>query len=158
MKKILSIILSLGFLFSPSLSEAKKKPKNYGSEDVYVEPYTRKDGVYVEGHYRSWPNKTRADNWSTYGNTNPYTGMDGWIRLENGEYSFPSSTGEGSLLNDLPKKVEEEKKEIPWYRRQHAEKTFSYNPPSSIINGETIFATSLLASTIIAIIVLNNMD
>ncbi|CAN1554666.1 hypothetical protein MCERH10_02338 [Caulobacteraceae bacterium] len=44
---------------------------------VYVKPYTRKDGTTVQGHYRSSPNSTTADNYSTRGNVNPYTGKPG---------------------------------------------------------------------------------
>lgn len=47
--------------------------------DTYVNPYTRKDGTYVEGHYRSSPNNTKMDNYSTQGNTNPYTGQRGTV-------------------------------------------------------------------------------
>lgn len=45
--------------------------------DVYVHGYTRKDGVYVNPHYRSSPNSSQYDNWSTKGNYNPYTGARG---------------------------------------------------------------------------------
>lgn len=47
------------------------------SADQYVSPYVRQDGTYVQGHYRSEPNSTRYDNYSTQGNTNPYTGQRG---------------------------------------------------------------------------------
>lgn len=43
--------------------------------DVYVRGYTRSDGTYVAPHYRSSPNSTRNDNWSTRGNINPHTGI-----------------------------------------------------------------------------------
>jgi len=33
-----------------------------------------------QGHYRSSPNSTQRDNYSTYGNTNPYTGQRGTKR------------------------------------------------------------------------------
>lgn len=42
-----------------------------------VRGYTRKDGTYVAPHYRSSPNSTKSDNYSTKGNTNPYTGKQG---------------------------------------------------------------------------------
>jgi hypothetical protein len=48
---------------------------NYDSN--YVAPHVRNNGSYVEGHYRSNPNETKLDNWSTKGNTNPYTGQSG---------------------------------------------------------------------------------
>jgi hypothetical protein len=44
---------------------------------VYVDGYTRRDGTYVQGHYRSSPNHTVQDNYSHRGNTNPYTGQTG---------------------------------------------------------------------------------
>ncbi len=45
--------------------------------DVYVNGYTKSNGTYVAPHYRTSPNSTRNDNYSTYGNTNPYTGEAG---------------------------------------------------------------------------------
>lgn len=44
---------------------------------VHVNGYTRKDGTYVAPHMRSSPNGTTADNYSTKGNVNPYTGEPG---------------------------------------------------------------------------------
>ena len=44
---------------------------------TYVGGYTKKNGTYVAPHYRSSPNKTQRDNYSTYGNYNPYTGKKG---------------------------------------------------------------------------------
>lgn len=42
--------------------------------DTYVNGYTRKDGTYVQPHYRSSPDGNPYNNWSTKGNVNPYTG------------------------------------------------------------------------------------
>ena len=47
------------------------------AQDVYVRGYYRSDGTYVQPHYRSSPNNTTLDNWSTKGNVNPYTGKLG---------------------------------------------------------------------------------
>ena len=44
---------------------------------VYVGGYFKSNGTYVESHWRTEPNSTRNDNWSTVGNTNPYTGCIG---------------------------------------------------------------------------------
>lgn len=33
--------------------------------------------TYVQSHYRTSPNNTVSDNWSTVGNVNPYTGQAG---------------------------------------------------------------------------------
>ncbi len=50
------------------------------SAQTYVQGHTRSDGTYVQGHYRSDANNTQSDNWSTRGNTNPYTGQRGTRR------------------------------------------------------------------------------
>ena len=47
------------------------------AKDVYVNGYTRSDGTQVRGHYRSAPDNSYDNNWSTEGNTNPYTGERG---------------------------------------------------------------------------------
>jgi hypothetical protein len=44
---------------------------------VKVRGYTRKDGTYVRPHVRSNPDGNFANNWSTKGNINPYTGKTG---------------------------------------------------------------------------------
>jgi hypothetical protein len=45
----------------------------------YVSGYTKKDGTYVQGHYKTERNNTKFDNYSTKGNTNPYTGKKGTV-------------------------------------------------------------------------------
>ena len=55
---------------------------------TYVNPHTRKDGAYVEGHFRSAPNSTRSDNYSTQGNHNPYTGDAGTQRPTYGSSAY----------------------------------------------------------------------
>lgn len=60
-------IIVLAFLFLAAAAHA----------DVYVQGYTRSNGTYVQPHYRSSPNSTTSDNWSTKGNVNPYTGQYG---------------------------------------------------------------------------------
>jgi hypothetical protein len=57
---------------------------------VYVSPYVKKDGTYVQGHYRSSPNSSTLDNYSTRGNVNPYTGAVG-TRSPYGSSSYGSS-------------------------------------------------------------------
>ena len=66
------------------------------SAQVYVKPYTRSDGTTVQGHYRSAPNNTPLDNYSTRGNVNPYTGKPGTVdpysqRSRGPGYSSPYS-------------------------------------------------------------------
>lgn len=45
--------------------------------DEYVHGYTRSNGTYVEPYYKSSPNNSTFDNFSTKGNINPYTGQEG---------------------------------------------------------------------------------
>lgn len=61
--------LVLAFLLCPALALA----------DTYVNGYFRSDGTYVPGHYRSSPNSTKQDNYSSKGNYNPYTGEKGTV-------------------------------------------------------------------------------
>lgn len=42
-----------------------------------VRGYTTKGGSYVAPHHRTAPNATKADNYSTKSNVNPYTGKKG---------------------------------------------------------------------------------
>lgn len=70
MKKLFLILLcSVFFLTTASFTFAK---------DTYVNGYRRKDGTYVRPHYRSTPDNSFSNNWSTKGNTNPYTGKPGY--------------------------------------------------------------------------------
>ncbi|MGC6535992.1 MAG: hypothetical protein ACON44_01375 [Candidatus Puniceispirillaceae bacterium] len=48
--------------------------------DVYVSGYCRKDGVCVQGYWRSSPDSSYNNNFSTRGNINPYTGRAGTNR------------------------------------------------------------------------------
>ena len=47
--------------------------------DTYVNGYYRKDGTYVQPHYRSNADSNPWNNYSTKGNTNPYTGQQGTV-------------------------------------------------------------------------------
>jgi hypothetical protein len=45
--------------------------------DKSVRGHTRKNGTVVQPHSRSNGNRTQNDNYSTKGNSNPYTGKSG---------------------------------------------------------------------------------
>ena len=66
MKKLL---FTLALAFTANLS--------FGQTTVYVKGYTTNNGTYVQPYYRTSPNNTVYDNWSTYPNVNPYTGTIG---------------------------------------------------------------------------------
>ncbi|MFZ2303294.1 MAG: hypothetical protein WAV98_00705 [Minisyncoccia bacterium] len=75
MKKILisGVVLMVGFLSFAVMVEAKTvRVKGY------VKPST---GTYVAPHYKTSPNRTKADNYSTKGNYNPYSGKKGTVKV-----------------------------------------------------------------------------
>lgn len=41
--------------------------------------YIRQDGTYVQPHMRTNPDNSRTNNWSSQGNSNPYTGRQGTV-------------------------------------------------------------------------------
>jgi hypothetical protein len=47
--------------------------------NTWVNGYTKADGTYVAGHYKTDANATKLDNYSTKGNANPYTGAKGTV-------------------------------------------------------------------------------
>jgi hypothetical protein len=47
------------------------------SAQTYQRPHIDKNGRYSDGGYRTTPNGTQLDNYSTKGNVNPYSGKKG---------------------------------------------------------------------------------
>jgi len=72
----------IAFLFVAATSIAQTS--------TYVSGYTNSNGTYVQGYYRTTPNTTRNDNYSTVGNVNPYTGTYGTKPADN-YYVAPST-------------------------------------------------------------------
>lgn len=69
--------------------------------DEWVDGYTKRDGTYVNGHFKSSPNSTNLDNYSTQGNSNPYTGESGTRARD---YSPEASRyGEGQTIYTGPR-------------------------------------------------------
>lgn len=69
MKKVIAWVLCAVMVFClASLASAKS---------VKVKGHYRKNGTYVQPHYRTAPDSSRYNNWSTKGNVNPYTGKNG---------------------------------------------------------------------------------
>lgn len=73
MKKLLSVLLVIAILIGAtsfvSVSNVDAAQR--------VRGYYRSSGMYVQPYYRTSPNSTRFDNYSTRGNYNPYTGRYG---------------------------------------------------------------------------------
>jgi len=44
----------------------------------WVNPYSRSNGTYVQGHYQTNPDGNFHNNWSSQGNVNPFTGQRGY--------------------------------------------------------------------------------
>lgn len=61
---------------------------NVAIADKYVSGYTKSNGTYVQPHHRSDGNTVKYDNYSSKGNSNPYTGAQG---SKSNEYSTPPS-------------------------------------------------------------------
>ena len=55
--------------------------------DVHVRGYYRDNGTYVQPHYRSDPDGNPNNNWSTYPNVNPHTGVRGSRHLSAEDFS-----------------------------------------------------------------------
>lgn len=77
MKKLFFLIV---FFFTTALT--------FAQSEVWVNGYTRSNGTYVQGYYRTAPDYTINNNWSTVGNVNPHTGRAGTVSRS----SFNSST------------------------------------------------------------------
>lgn len=78
---LLSFFLCLSFVFAQT-----------NSRHVSVKGYYRKDGTYVQPYFRTAPNATNRDNFSTKGNINPYTGKAGWIEPDTKYNTFYYNT------------------------------------------------------------------
>lgn len=50
------------------------------ARDVFVRGYFRRNGTYVQPHRRTVPDRNPYNNYTTRGNTNPYTGKKGYVR------------------------------------------------------------------------------
>jgi len=66
---IAGIALVLGLVGFVGSAEAATRVRSY---------YKPSTGRYIMPHYRTSPNSTRWDNYSTKGNYNPYTGKKGY--------------------------------------------------------------------------------
>jgi hypothetical protein len=78
-----------------SASSAGDYQQTYPAE-TWVKGYTRADGTKVQGHYRTNPNSTRNDNYSTKGNINPHTGKAGTRPRDNGASYTPATHADGT--------------------------------------------------------------
>ena len=79
----------------------------YASVDAdaqtWVNGYTRSDGTYVQGHYRSTRDSNPYNNYSAKGNVNPYTGKKGTVNpyRTNNRYNGINNSGRRTQPNTL---------------------------------------------------------
>ena len=66
MRRVMTLLITLGVTVLAVASTA--------SADTWGCGYFRSDGTYVQGHWRSAADGNFWNNWSTWGNYNPYTG------------------------------------------------------------------------------------
>lgn len=81
---IAAVLVGVSAVFSSGSSQPRPDDRYYDPSyrpsvrTNYVEPYFRSDGAYVPGHYRTNPDGSFYNNWSTKGNVNPHTGERGY--------------------------------------------------------------------------------
>jgi hypothetical protein len=75
---IASLVASTLFLDTAWASRKRSGYKKSQNTPSKVNP--KKQTTSVKSHARTSPNNTKADNWSTIGNINPYTGKKGTKR------------------------------------------------------------------------------
>jgi hypothetical protein len=69
-KIIFCIVFIISALLVNSVEAKTVRVKSY---------YKPSTGKYINSHYKTSSNKTKLDNYSSYGNYNPYTGKKGTV-------------------------------------------------------------------------------
>lgn len=86
----------------------------FAQSEHYVNPYYRSDGTYVQGHHQTNPDSSRTNNWSSQGNTNPYTGQAGTVNPYEQQQRQPSHEQRG-LMQPTP----QEQPQSIWPQRRY---------------------------------------
>lgn len=73
MRKLTVVVVAM-LVASPAFAQwgTASNPNSHGTRG-----YNAPSGTYVQPHQQTNPNATQYDNYSTKGNTNPYTGQVG---------------------------------------------------------------------------------
>jgi len=71
------LFCSTAFAFPQSKGYSVPTYKSANPAPVHVSGHVTKAGTYVAPSYRTAPNQTKTDNWSSKQNVNPYTGKAG---------------------------------------------------------------------------------
>ena len=77
---------------APPVYDIISVPSTVNYSTLTVSGYSRSNGTYVDSYVRTMPNTTNWDNFSTSGNTNPYTGSTGYRARDysSGAYNYGS--------------------------------------------------------------------
>jgi hypothetical protein len=94
----------------------------------YVNGYTRQDGTYVQGHYRTDPNSTNTDNYSTKPNVNPWTGKPGTIEPDN--YNNTNYNSTPTYINTYPSYSTSTS--VPYYSNSESSAEIKYHDRYSL--------------------------
>ncbi|MHA8088004.1 hypothetical protein [Aquirufa sp. Wall-65K1] len=74
---------------------------SFSQGSTYVNPYIKRDGSTVQGYYKTSPNNTNLDNYSTQGNNNPYNQQQGYKAKD---YSYEAQNyGAGQTIETGPR-------------------------------------------------------
>lgn len=84
----LDVVRSLKSLIFCALLIVCFSAKMFAQGEHWVNAYRKSNGKYVPGHWRTNPNSTKNDNYTTYPNINPHTGKVG---TKPGDYIIPSN-------------------------------------------------------------------
>jgi hypothetical protein len=72
-RALLAVVVAV---FAPAIAQARGGGGHSGGSHA-VSGHVTSRGTYVAPHYSTNPNSSKADNWSTKGNVNPFTGKAG---------------------------------------------------------------------------------
>ena len=90
--KLTTFIFSLLIFAISGTAFAQYSGTGSNSDVEYVEGYTKSNGTYVDGYYRTEANDYNLDNFSAKGNYNPYTGDIGTIEYDSPYNSYNSTS------------------------------------------------------------------
>lgn len=99
MKNLFRVFLLLFFL--NVLVVSPNKAQSVNSSSRYQRGYVKKDGTYVQGHYKTRSNRTNHDNYSTQSNVNPYTHEKGKRAKDYSRDAY--KYGQGKVVQTGPK-------------------------------------------------------
>lgn len=77
MKKMIFVAAAMCLAASGAMAKGGHSGSGSSGSSHVVSGHVRSNGTYVAPSHATNPNSTKADNYSTRGNVNPYTGKPG---------------------------------------------------------------------------------